>query len=643
MELCCVRLLDGGIFATNPGHIFGPSHVSASCGDTCCTAAARRVNKDLQAVTLDDDSSHVPNGCVDIGCTAADIGVNKDLQSVTLDDGARSGVGFGRVLDFDGSAHEGGRWSQDDQDLVSKLLALLASPKGNVEQQLKTLLAQHRSDRKSRWQRPKAPQKYWNAAPSGEPVPAARRWAKAKAHEPSAQDEPSGWEHYVWHLRKDDWVADEGSNLQVLNALEDLGNALDVDDSGHVVVRVGSLDEATEALEMIAATPSACGTLVLPGSAEEESALPEAVADFKPVLSHCRVPGKLGPKLQTRPLPYYRLARSRPGFVSKNSSSWVLRVTADWHYTCDDWQLLQKQPWRPTVTLGVGVVLAVQSSLPTLLALLRPAFTLPKWISWDAADRWDAYLRTTRAQGSSGVVLGARQLGVHVRESDAQWQAPARTWSIRWLPQSFTHSDLGAMLSSMGFCEFQVLGKLVRRQGAAWTFRAKRDDQLEVVIGAYEDEAERAVEVQAMLESKRNLLRKGDMILVKTGKCQTCGIFLTWTLMSRRMTNRTRLAASLYNHGVAAMDSSCPPDEAAVGTKRGPPTEEQPQKQAVLRARAPWKPRGQRVANAGGGDCLYLSLAQALQEAKLFGSNGATQSSDATFDAFLQASALLGS
>ena len=87
----------------------------------------------------------------------------------------------------------GGRWSQ---------IALLASPKGNMEQQLKALLTQHRSDRKSRWQRPKGRDKSWRAdhdgdyasrAPAPHPwrnpardatpatAPAARRWAKAQA------------------------------------------------------------------------------------------------------------------------------------------------------------------------------------------------------------------------------------------------------------------------------------------------------------------------------------------------------------------------------------------------------------------------------------------------------------------------------
>ena len=444
--------------AINPGPPLDPSHVSVSSGAAGCTDAASGVNKALQTVTLDDGSSHDPDGCADIGCTAAANDFAKDLQAVTLDDGARSDVGFGPALDFSGRVDEryktrvlddtraarhlssafgsfdfggdcssrpaagcnpafgsnsfdarasplmpplrgGGRWSQDDKDLVNKLLALLASPKGNVEQQLKMMLTQHRSDRKSRWQRPKAQQKGWNAAPSGDPtprpwrnpardaasaqVPAARRWAKTKSHKPPAQDEPSGWEHYAWHLRKEDWVTEEGINLQVLNALEDLGDALDTDDSGHVVVRVGSLDEATEALEMIAATPASCGTLVLPGPAVGESALPEAVADFRPVLSHCRVPGKLGPKLQTRPAtllsfgsgPPRLRSRAAPAvkLVSKNSSSWVCalpltgttRVTTGSCYRnspgacCGNGSRLPfLATKRPMVTRGAGVVLA---------------------------------------------------------------------------------------------------------------------------------------------------------------------------------------------------------------------------------------------------------------------------------------------
>ncbi|CAE7723733.1 rbcL [Symbiodinium sp. CCMP2592] len=54
----------------------------------------------------------------------------------------------------------------------------------------------------------------------------------------------------------------------------------------------------------------------------------------------------------------------------------------------------------------------------------------------------------------------------------------------------------------MGFVEIELATKVTRRHGSSWSFRAKRDDTLELVQGLY-DGGDGTEEVQAMLESMR--------------------------------------------------------------------------------------------------------------------------------------------
>ena len=106
-----------------------------------------------------------------------------------------------------------------------------------------------------------------------------------------------------------------------------------------------------------------------------------------------------------------------------------------------------------------------------------------------------------RSQGvflrCSSVVLGHKQLGIRLSHSDACYELPARTWSLRWLPKMATRTDANILLFSMGFVETDMVDKFTCRQGSAWAFRAKREDGLEIVQRCC-DAGDGVVDVQAI-------------------------------------------------------------------------------------------------------------------------------------------------
>ena len=79
--------------------------------------------------------------------------------------------------------------------------------------------------------------------------------------------------------------------------------------------------------------------------------------------------------------------------------------------------------------------------------------------------------------------------------------------------------DLGVLLSALNFVEIEVKEKFVRRQGASWTFRALRTDDLEIVQGAYEQGGQE-VEVQAILETRRRGARHATTPLAPERRIQ---------------------------------------------------------------------------------------------------------------------------
>ena len=290
---------------------------------------------------------------------------------------------------------------------------------------------------------------------------------------------------------------------------------------------------------------------------KEGETLPDTIVAFKPPVLHTKVPGKLGSKLSTRLAAILSFGETPPALrtrrttviqlPSTSAQSWVLKVSAHWNYTEDPWERLVKKPWyflrrwlQPVAadstdmigdtwawkTEGSSVIKGyvrifdahLAASLLSASGSKRgcsawfvdpvgsppPGVTATKilWSPWQPDESWQGYHQRVHAEASSNIVLGYKQLGIRVCETDARYVAHSRLWSLRWLPKMATRIDANIMLSSMGFMEIDLADKHTRRQGTVFTFRAKRDDSLEIVQGCF-DAGDGPSDVQAILETKR--------------------------------------------------------------------------------------------------------------------------------------------
>ena len=348
----------------------------------------------------------------------------------------------------------------------------------------------------------------------------------------------------------------------------------------------------------------------------------------------------------------------------------MIRVTADWHYNKEPWDDLLKKPWGPlrrwvyshlpdadqigdtwawkqVGRSAVQGLLKVYDSNAAAVLLNASGstrnggtwFTDPVgeppagfqatkilWSSWREPENWMQYLHRVKSEASNGVVLGNRQLGIRLRAA-----IRSSGTDVDDSVAASSGIDTNIVLSGMGFVEVELVTKVTRRQGSAWSFRAKREDTLELVQGFF-DGGDGAQEVQAMLESRR--------------RGQTCQEF---NLGSER---RVSYSAGASHHKyadeqggdlwkdcfdwehegedlqsdelgdmtdappgsclvVSTADGAVANDEAetsSAGVKR-PASEAMSKKAAVPRVRAPW--RRTITPNQGGGNCLYYAIAEA--------------------------------
>ena len=262
------------------------------------------------------------------------------------------------------------------------------------------------------------------------------------------------------------------------------------------------------------------------------------------------------------------------------------------------------------------------------------------WIPWQNDESWSSYLERVHKESSNGVALGRRQLGVRLRETDARWVPPPRLWSVRWLPSNLTGYDLGILLSGMGFCELETSEKIVLRQGAVWTFKAKRQDDLQVVQGRF-DAGNGEVEVQAILEAKR---RGGDLPTTRLANERRVNFNQaparkpwhdeqgprSWAAHALDELEQPEVEAD--ERADESKDDSVPGHTVVVEksesgiskAKRAARATFGPSKAPALRSK--WSPKGDIQTNPGGGDCLYHSIAQGLEAAGDLGSSGKARS-----------------
>ena len=227
-------------------------------------------------------------------------------------------------------------------------------------------------------------------------------------------------------------------------------------------------------------------------------------------------------------------------------TSSVLRVSFQWHFSPKHWDKVRRRPgdllgkWISAVSPGAdedlgdalrwesrghgvvtgfirvfdvnvaSTVLARSGKMAQDLVLfLDPAGRPPTsfyaskllWLPWDGSEDWGSYLARARQESSFGVVRGDRQLGVRIAEKDVKCAPAKSTWSLKWIPFNYRRDTFKAFLEAPGFQDVELTDKRSSKAGARWLFRAKRSDDLQVVLGDVEDD-QGVFQVEAILEAK---------------------------------------------------------------------------------------------------------------------------------------------
>ncbi|CAE7260683.1 unnamed protein product [Symbiodinium sp. CCMP2592] len=385
---------------------------------------------------------------------------------------------------------------------------------------------------------------------------------------------------------------------------------------------------------------------------------------------------RFGPE---QPILRTRIAMKLPAGVQSPSAarpSWVLRLACQWHYNNSDWKRVLQSPgpqarkwatsafpesrqelgdtwaWQEVHAGLVQGLLRVhdQSLAQQLLAHSGSSndfgtwfveavgeypgdnqATKVLWIPWINPETWDEYLTRVRQEGSFGVVRGAHQLGVRVSPRDTRWKEPAHKWTIRWVPKAWTTHDVSQVLMAMGYQDASITGKSLQRPGASWYFSARRGDGLQSVQAEMEIGAGEKLELQAMMDAKwraapissarglqpekrvsyRDVLPVAE---VAEGTYSYYGARKSPDLHMEVETEETISASRevIQQDGEPLqLDAGIQPE--TKGAKRAAETH-QPQRAAAM-AKCTWMPTGKILRNSGQGDCLYHSLAQALNHA----------------------------
>ena len=253
------------------------------------------------------------------------------------------------------------------------------------------------------------------------------------------------------------------------------------------------------------------------------------------------------------------------------------------------------------------------------------------WIPWMNPETWDQYLTRVRQEGSFGVVRGSHQLGVRVSPRDTRWKEPAHKWTIRWVPKAWTTHDVSQVLTAMGYQDANITGKSVQRPGTSWYFSARRGDGLQSVQAEMDLGADEKLELQAMMDAKWRAAPISSARGLQPEKRVSYRDVLpvaevadgTYSYYGARKSHDLHMEVESEAHisasrEVIQQDGESLQLDASIqretkGAKRAAETH-QPQR-ATAMAKCTWMPTGKIIRNPGQGDCLYHSLAQALNHA----------------------------
>ena len=185
------------------------------------------------------------------------------------------------------------------------------------------------------------------------------------------------------------------------------------------------------------------------------------------------------------------------------------------------------------------------------------------------------------------MALGDKQLGIKISCQDAHWTAPLCHWRLRGAPAHWHAPDIQSLAEELGFKDIEIIQKARVRHGAAWVFRAKRLDDLNVLQQVVDWEGDGQVgEVEVIKEATRRSQKS------------------TTNLQQERIVEFS-LEHLQRNHG--RVDKR--PQRSAPLERKRPHIPEEDEEDSAMGNTA-WMPTGRVVSNAADGNCLWYALAE---------------------------------
>ena len=229
------------------------------------------------------------------------------------------------------------------------------------------------------------------------------------------------------------------------------------------------------------------------------------------------------------------------------------------------------------------------------------------WIPWHQPESWHEYADRCRRQDSQGLVHGRHQLALRVAEGDPRIVPRPSLWRAEIIPPGWSPQQLEQFCAQAGFFDIELIAKNWRRNGSSWLFKAMADNFEDTISVAVALEGNSEYEVTFTKEAKRR----------QHSAFQPLSRERSIKLNHHQQVNRPAPAIHLAEDAmdeepVAHEDDSVDSAMGAfVATKRpAASTDTNSTKRKCWRG---WLPDGaQRVDNQGGGDCLFLSIATAL-------------------------------
>ena len=263
----------------------------------------------------------------------------------------------------------------------------------------------------------------------------------------------------------------------------------------------------------------------------------------------------------------------------------------------------------------------VREHFPTL-----PGHVL--WHQWDEKENYDQYAQRIRSTSKEGLVAGRYQLGTRTTKDDPRRVPTSSLWRLDGMPKEYTIDCVEELLEQVGFLDINVETKERHWRGSAWTFRARRDDDQEVLQPVFPGGKDgEAVEVVLTKQVRRRAPEK-----IKSKLASERQVYFDIARMhhnykhdnprtthwkEENIKEDTEVAATALD---ASQEEEAKDDEPMEDTetrkrKAGDKTTPASKAKVQPTVRQPWLPKNaKRVENEGRGDCLYHAIAQSLNK-----------------------------